>query len=161
MQSLPELHGNDAYGDNKNTLFGEKVSGEPEKWYRKAETAEILTQEKVWSESCFLLQLPPLAPHYHAEQSNSNHRHKVIVETPRSYGPFLESNLSPQKKVSEFLFSFHSKSCFLSKKLLHPLLSIPRETFLPQQITLLKSHVRSLATQVQHDFIQSRICNGG
>lgn len=47
MQSLPELHGNDVYGDNKNTMFGDEVSEEPEKEHRKAESAEILTGEEI------------------------------------------------------------------------------------------------------------------
>jgi len=38
VQSLPELHGNGVYADNKNTVFGDKGSGEPEKKRRKAES---------------------------------------------------------------------------------------------------------------------------
>lgn len=38
---------NDAYGDNKNTVFGEKLSGKPEKQHRKAESAEIFTREEI------------------------------------------------------------------------------------------------------------------
>lgn len=65
MQSLPELHGNDAYGDSKNTVFGNKVGGETEKKHRKAESAEILAWGEIQaqSDSDFLPQLLLSAPH--------------------------------------------------------------------------------------------------
>lgn len=64
VRSLPELCGNDVYGDKKNSVFGDKGSGEPEKQHRKAESAVISAWEEMWarSDSCFLPQLPALAP---------------------------------------------------------------------------------------------------
>ena len=149
MQWLPELHGYDAYGDNKSTVFGDKVSREPENKQRKAESAEVLTQEAIQapSDSRFLPQLLPLAPHCCVKQSDSHHGHRVsYCGNAKELQPIFRKQFNSSKKFQGCCF--HSKSCFLSKNLLQPLLSIPLETFLPQQITLSKSHGKTLATQV-------------